>query len=102
MINLETIERTIDELENTRDTSYRLCERLSWLYICRDHLKPTKEPSTIATATVPNMEGSEFLSAASGKRVEDVMKVVDEHLETIKLIYPKTYDGIMSRLTELR
>lgn len=101
MINLETIERTIDELENTRDTSYRLCERLSWLYICRDHLKPAKEPSVIATATVPNMEGSEFLRAASGKRVEDVMNVVDEHLETIRVMFPTTYDNIIQMVRDL-
>lgn len=52
LISLETIEREIDELE-ARETSYRVCERLSWLYVCRDHLRPTpkaKERPSSSTA----------------------------------------------------
>ena len=43
----------------------------------------------------------DFLDAANGKPYEDVMGVVNEHLETIKLLYPKTYDGVIQRIREL-
>lgn len=98
MIDLETVEREISELE-ARQASYKLCERLSWLYIVRDHLKPT--PYVTSTAIVPKMQGSDFLKAASGKRVEDVMEVVDEHLQIIAFMYPKTFDSILDRIREL-
>lgn len=39
--------------------------------------------------------------AANCKPYEDVMKVVDEHLETIRMLYPKTYDGLVQRIREL-
>lgn len=101
MIDLETIEREINELENTRDTSYRLCERLSWLYTCRDHLRPTANSVMSTTVMVPKMEGSDFMRAVSGKRVEDVLKIVNEHMETIRMLYPTTYDNVVRQIGEL-
>jgi hypothetical protein len=98
MIDLETIEREISDLE-TRDTSYRLCERLSWLYTVRDHLMPSASNDSML---VPKMDGSEFLKAASGKPCVDVLKTVDEHLSTIQMLYPKTYDSVLARIRELR
>lgn len=100
MINLETIEREISELE-ARETSYRLCERLSWLYIVRDHLYAKMYPPEGKTALKSALSGSEFLDAANGKPYEEVMKIIDEHLETIKLLYPKTFEGVVQRLREL-
>lgn len=97
MIDLETIEREISDLE-TRDTSYRLCERLSWLYTVRDHLRLQAKQDS---ALVPQMQGSEFLEAASGTRCTDLLKVIDEHLETIRTLYPKTYSALVDRIREL-
>ena len=100
MIDLETIEREIDKLEH-REASYRLCERLSWLYSVRDHLYEKIYPQEGSTALKTALSGSEFLDAANGKPYEDVLKVVDEHLETIRMLYPKTYDGLVQRVREL-
>lgn len=100
MVDLETIEREISELE-ARQPSYKLCERLSWLYIVRDHLVAKMYPPDGKVAPKSALSGSEFLDAANGKPYEDVMKVIDEHLETIKLLYPKTYDGVVQRVREL-
>lgn len=100
MIDLETIEREIDKLEH-REASYRLCERLSWLYSVRDHLYEKIYPQEGSERLKTALSGSEFLDAANGKPYEDVLKVIDEHLETIRMLYPKTYDGVVQRLREL-
>ena len=100
MIDLETIEREISELE-ARQPSYKLCERLSWLYIVRDHLYEKIYPPEGKAALKSDLSGSEFLNAANGKPYEDVMQVINEHMETIKMLYPKTYDGVVQRLREL-
>lgn len=100
MIDLETIEREIDDLEH-REASYRLCQRLSWLYSVRDHLTAKMYPPEGKTALKSSLSGSEFLDAANGKPYEDVMKVVDEHLETIRLLYPKTYSSLVDKIREL-
>lgn len=100
MIDLETIEREISELE-ARQPSYKACERLSWLYIVRDHLYAKIYPSEGKTALKSVLSGSEFLDAANGKPYEAVMGIVNEHMETIKMLYPKTYDSVVQRIREL-
>ena len=100
MVDLETIEREISELE-ARQPSYKLCERLSWLYIVRDHLYEKMYPPEGKADLKLALNGSEFLDAANGKPYEDVLRVIDEHLETIRLLYPKTYTGVVQRIKEL-
>ena len=51
---------------------------------------------------VPQMQGSDFLEAASGTRCTDLLKVIDEHLETIKMLYPKTYSALVDKIRDLR
>lgn len=100
MIDLETIEREIDELEH-REASYKLCQRLSWLYSVRDHLYAKIYPPEGKAVLKSALSGSDFLDAANGKPYEDVMGVVNEHLETIKLLYPKTYSSLVDKIREL-
>jgi hypothetical protein len=94
---LETIEREIDELES-RETTYKVCERLSWLYVCRDHLRPHDETDERTQA----LRGSEFLELASGVSYPALMGVLDEHLEAIRVLYPKSYDSLMEKIRALR
>lgn len=98
MISLEIIEREINELENRRDTTYNVCQRLSWLYTVRDHLLPTERH----TETTADLHGSEFLEACSGVPLRMLMQVLDEHMETIRLMYPTTYDNLVQRIRDLR
>ena len=100
MIDLDMIEAEIDRLE-LRPTSFYSCRRLSTLYNVRDHIIADRYPKEVNTALKSSLSGSEFLDAANGKPYEEVMKVVDEHLETIRLLYPKTWDGIIQRIKEL-
>lgn len=96
MISLEVIEREISDLEAMRDTSYRQCERLAWLYIVRDHLRGSSDDGT------PELRGSEFLEAASGVSYPALMRVLDEHMETMKTLYPKSYQSLIDRIRGIR
>lgn len=95
MIDLETIEREISELE-ARETSYKACERLAWLYVVRDHMTPRAEADV-----TEGMRGSEFLELSSGVSYRALMQVLDEHLEAIRVLYPKSYVALMDRIRAL-
>lgn len=96
MISLEIIEREINELENKHDTTYNVCERLSWLYTCRDHLRPeTRDAKT------QYLTGSEFLEATSGVSYPALMDVLDEHVQTLAVVQPRVYDALMRRIRAL-
>lgn len=96
MVNLEEIERTILDLEK-KDTTYAVCERLAWLYIVKDHI--TGQPTT--RGALPDMQESEFLRVASGKPVEGVMRIMDEHMQAIKLVYPIEYSKIIQMIKDI-
>lgn len=96
MISLETIEREIDELES-RETTYRVCERLSWLYVVRDHLMPRA-----SAKETDYMQGSEFLEAASGVSHRKLMGILDEHMSALSVVQPREYESIIARIRALK
>lgn len=98
MISLEEIEREIKELEARGDTTYSLCERLAWLYVVRDHLRPPRaevRPSG-------HIGGTEFLDAASGAPYERLMEVLDQHMQALRVVQPKEYELVMGRIQALK
>lgn len=107
MIDLKIIEETISELE-AEDTSFQQCERLSWLYTVRDHIKTPEapayvnEPQSIEERITEHTEGSEFMEAASGVSYPALMKILDDHMEAMKVVHPKEYESVMSKIRELR
>ena len=94
MIDLETIEREINSLEARGDTTYSVCERLSWLYVVRDHIAPKD------TKTQP-LRGSEFLELASNVNYPDLMKILDDHMSAIRIVYEKEYDNVIAKIRAL-
>lgn len=98
MISLETIEREIQEIEATRDTTYKTCERLAWLYIVRDHLRPMAVPSDHRTQTI---SGSEFLEAASNVSYPALMGILDEHMSALAVVNPRQYEAIVEKIKGL-
>lgn len=97
MIDLETIEREINDLEARGDTTYSLCERLSWLYIVRDHLRPVKDE----TRMTQRLTGSEFLEACSDVPYPQLMKILDEHMSAVKVVYEREYENVMAKIRAL-
>ena len=98
MIDLETIEREIRELEARGDTTYSICERLSWLYVVRDHLRPVREEAR----TTQGLSGSEFLEAASGVSYPALMRILDDHMSALQVVQPREYESVMDKIRYLR
>lgn len=96
MISLETIEREINEIEAKSDTTYRACERLAWLLIVREHLRPKGNDDRTQWTY-----GSEFLEACSNVSYPLLMKVLDEHMSALAVVNPREYDAVMGKIAKL-
>ena len=94
MINLDTIEREINELEARGETTYSLCERLAYLYIVRDHLRPVRED----TRKTQELSGSEFLELSSGVNYLQLMRILDEHMTAVRIVQPAEYEAVMDKI----
>lgn len=70
-------------------------ERLAWLYTVRDHLRDAEEK------VEPVRASSDFLSAIDGKHPDDVWRLVDELVESVKVTQPHLYETYMRKFNAL-
>lgn len=63
------------------------------------------DPPAYSFASAPDKSGliqidsdSEFAEAINGRRQEEIWPVLDELMKTIKTIYPRLYDAVLSKL----
>lgn len=112
MIDLREIDETIDELKR-HGNSIQAAERLAMLYIARDYMikensaqmheyaqAAAPESMDITPAIISTKRTSEFLAACDGAPLEWVLDVLDEHMEAIRILYPKEYDAIVRAIEE--
>ena len=103
MIDLDEISKEIDRLEHDAQTTYGNCERLAILHAVRDRYgaDAKAEPRAIQeySYTAP---ASEFVSAYKSAPEAEALALIDEHMQTIRLLYPKEYDAILRKLHALQ
>lgn len=113
MIDLREIYETIDQIKRT-GTTVGQAEKLALLYIAADHMEreeagrrmPDDVEQGYSQAANPSGEAgyvridptSEFLEACNGTRIEDVLRIVDEHMEAIAVLYPREYEKIINMI----
>lgn len=92
-------------------TDWQSVEKLAALCTVRDELEEAHAPETqiqtlppatytaaYSTAAEPQ---SDFVAAASAAPFGGLMEVLDEHMSAIKLVYPKEYELVMRRISNL-
>lgn len=102
MIDWSEVDREIDRMENG-DLTYNSASKLAALYSIRDHKQAEPVGYSFAAdppEVAPAMQGSEFVEACVGVPIDHVLSVLDEHMEGIKLLYPKEYRAILRKLKE--
>lgn len=97
MLNIEEINKTILDLEQ-HDTTYAVCEKLSWLYIVRDHLTGQQQKQPVPLSVSGD---SEFLQAVDGKESTSVWSVMDDLMDTLKIVNPRVYESVLRKIREL-
>lgn len=94
------------------ETNWQSVEKLAALCTVRNELSeaesrenvhtPQDEPARqIAYSTRPQESQSEFIEAASAVPFSKLMEVLDKHMDSIKLVYPKEYSSIIYRLKSM-
>lgn len=97
MINLNEIDKAILDLEN-HDTTFATCEKLAWLYIVRDHLTQTEKSIEITSERTD----SDFLIASSRVPISNLLEILNEHMQVIKVLIPKEYDAVITKINKLK
>ena len=111
MITEKDLRAAIAECQGARNPNANTCIKLAAFYTILNNLYPEKveDPVDVGYSTMPSYDeylpqirnDSEFMNVCSQKEITAVLEVLDEHMEAIKLLYPKEYDSIIEKIKEL-
>lgn len=111
MITKKDLDEAIMECQGRRNPDASTCMKLAAFYTIRQHLYPERQNAE--NDPVPNYEkgysysaapdisysgDSEFAKAVNGRDPTEIMPIMDELMETIKVINPRLYSGVMRRI----
>lgn len=92
-------------------TDWQSVEKLAALCTVRDELEEAHAPETQIQSLPPvncltaysaaAEPQSDFVEAASSVPFGGLMQVLDEHMKAIKLVYPKEYELVMRKISDL-
>lgn len=104
MITIEQINGEIAVLEEETPT-YVVMQKLADLYTVRDHMGIGESETSTVAMKVKNgrvvYDGmSEFAEAIKNKDIYETLKIVDELMDTLSILNPKLYEGVMIKLRE--
>lgn len=106
MITEKDLQEAIAECEGERNPNSNTCIKLAAFYTIRDHLFPNEEagsePTMYSYAEPPigYNSDSEFGKLVYGMEWETVLPVIDELMDTLHVMMPRLYDGVMRKLRD--
>lgn len=100
MITLDEVEDAIRELEDAPH-NFQTCQKLATFYLLRDYLAGGGDGAINEVRRIEAREDSEFMRVVSGCDSAEVLAVLDELMDTLAIVNPRLYDGVMRRLDEL-
>lgn len=96
----DLLEAIADCLE--KEPSYSNCEKLTTFYTLLKYLYSEDEGYSQSSGNVfAELQGSEFREAIAGKNIEKVVDVLDEHMNVIRLLFPKEYKSVIKSISEV-
>lgn len=109
MITENDLHEAISECQGSRSPNANTCMKLASYYTILDHIKKEKEEPLYPGYSFASPRTFEVYSSESefGKTVSEIdyiecMRVLDEMMETIRILVPKLYDAVMRKLAALR
>ena len=83
--------------------SFQNCEKLAVFYSLYDRLfaeKPVESEQRSVKNEVQTTADSDFLRILAGKDWASLLVILDELMDTIKILQPRLYDAVMQKLQE--
>ena len=113
MIKEQDLQEAIAECQGAKNPNANTCLKLAAYYTIQDHLfkedDPRPYPSRVpigeqvfaqsfSSGKPQYNSDSEFSRIIKDKSIDDVLSVMDELMETLNVINPRLYEGVMAKL----
>lgn len=104
MLKKNELIKAIEELEDDPST-FQNCQKLATFYLLYDHLYGQSQLSggnPVDRITVVGDYGtSEFLESISGLDAVKVFDIIDELMESVKVLQPRLYNATLTRIKDV-
>ncbi len=108
MISEEDLKKAIAECQGARNPTANTCIKLAAFYTIYDHLYPKQTEDNeivpqrifqpVDEDLIADYGDTEFYRLISGRKAADVWKVMNELMETLQVINPRLYDGVVREI----
>lgn len=99
MVTEQELLAAISECENA-PSSYQNCVKLSVFYSLYDKLFADKSENQVKAVNIEPVSESEFMQVIAGKDWSSLLIILDELMDSIKVLQPRLYDAVMRKLRE--
>ena len=104
MIREQDLLEAIAECQGERNPNANTCIKLAAYYTILNNLNKPEEMSGYSFAPPEQVRydsGSEFCEAINGLDVNVVLPILDEMMETVKVLIPKLHNAVINKLRDL-
>jgi hypothetical protein len=105
LITERDLEEAIAECQGVVKPTSNTCIKLASYLTIKDHMFGPKEREvemkSISPVTLDIIEydsGSEFSQRIYGRKISDVLPMIDELMETLQVMNPRLYNSVMDKL----
>lgn len=107
MITEQDLQEAIAECRGQRNPNANTCIKLAAFYIIREHMFPDKsvkednysfDAPPITHQVIEYSGDSEFAQAIQGRTVDEIMPIIDEIMDALKVLNPRFYASIMRKI----
>lgn len=108
MVTEKELLQAIGELEDKSSSSYDACAKLATFYTLLDkvygmgnqYAESANPVQTVYEEVVANAGDSEFLQHVHGMDANDAWLLMDELMDTLKIVNPRLYNGVIRQLKQ--
>ena len=106
MITNDDLRAAIAECEGAKNPNANTCIKLAAFYTILNQRQPSEKVEEYSYANEPMylpayISDTEFGQLVNEKGVEKSLAVIDELMETLYVINPKLYNGVIRKLNEI-
>ena len=116
MITEKDLQDAIAECQGVRNPNANTCMKLAAYYIIKDNMSRQKSAPQVQVSQkarempaysysappsrqeVGHLGGSEFSRVVADKDIDHVLSVMDELMDTLNMVNPRLYEGVMAKL----
>ena len=113
LITERDLKEAIAECQGVREPNANTCVKLAAFYIILDHISHTENtdivnqysyapaPAQYELTEISYKGESDFAKKIDGADLYDVLEVIDELMDTLQILNPNLYAGVMRKLSEI-